>query len=215
MKKTVQNKTPSTQKFIGIEDIENDIVVLPGRQACQIIEVTATNFALQSLEDQEVKILSYASLLNSLSFPIQIIIISRKLNISNYLNVLEDDAKKSTNPKLTKHIQNYRNFVADLVKNNDVLDKKFYISIPYSFLEKGAGKAGSAKDKDIFIQDARNILNSKSGSILQELNHIGLIARILRRDELIRLFYEIYNQEEPDQRLIDAFHTTHVQGVRR
>lgn len=212
MKHSVQKGKPTTQKFTGIEDIQNDIVILPGRQACQIIEVTATNFTLQSLEDQQAKIFSYASLLNSLAYSIQIVIISRKLNISNYLNILENDAKKTTNPKLSQHITNYRNFVADLVKNNDVLDKRFYISIPYSFLEKGAGGAGSVKDKNIFIQDARNMLNSKSGSILQELAHIGLVARILRRDELITTFYEIYNQEEPDEKLIEAFHTTHVQG---
>jgi len=212
MKSSAQNKTPSTQKFIGIEDIQNDIVLLPGRQAAQVIEVTATNFALQSLEEQQVKILSYASLLNSLSYSIQIVIISRKLNISNYLTILDNDAKKTTNPKLAKHIENYRNFVADLVKNNDVLDKKFYIAISYSFLEKGAGKAGSAKDKDAFIQDARNMLGIKTLSIMQELNHIGLVARILRRDELIKAYYAIYNHEDADDRLIEAYHTTHVQG---
>lgn len=215
MKYPAQGGKPSTQKFIGIEDIQNDIVVLPGRQACQVIEVTATNFALQSMEEQQVKIYSYASLLNSLSFPIQIVITSRKLNINNYLGVLDNESRKTTNPKLTQHIINYRNFVADLVKNNDVLDKKFYIAIPYSFLEKGAGKAGSARDKNAFVQDAKNILESKTQSILQELTHIGLVARILRRDELIKAFYEIYNQEEPDEKLIEAYHTTHVQGEKR
>lgn len=212
MKNTVQNKIPSTQKFIGIEDIQNDIVILPGRQASQVIEVTATNFALQSLEEQQVKILTYASLLNSLSYSIQIVIISRKLNISNYLTILDNDAKKTMNQKLSNHITNYRNFVADLVKNNDVLDKKFYISLTYSFLEKGAGKAATAKDKDAFIQDAKNMLNIKTQSILQELNHIGLTAKVLRRDELIKTYYAIYNHEDPDDRLIEAYHTTHVQG---
>lgn len=212
MRRSAQKGKPTTQKFIEIEDIQNDIVVLPGRQACQVIEVTATNFALLSMEDQQVRILSYASLLNSLSFPIQIVIVSRKLNISDYLAVLDNDAKKTTNPKLSQHIEKYRNFVADLVKNNDVLDKKFYIAISYSFLEKGAEGAGKARNKDTFIQDARNMLNSKSGSLLQELNHIGLAAKILRMDELIKAYYEIYNQEEPDDKLIEAFQTTHVQG---
>ena len=214
MKSSAQKTPPSTQKFIEIESIENDIVILPGRQACQVIEVTATNFALQSLEDQQVKILSYASLLNSLSFSIQIVIISRKLNIKNYLNILDNEEKKTTNPKLATHIANYKNFVADLVKNNDVLDKKFYVVISYSFLEKGAGKTADARNKDSFVQDARTMLGIKAGSILQELSHVGLVAKILRRDELIKTYYQIYNQEEPDKRLIDAFYTTHVQGGR-
>ena len=212
MRAPAQNKTPTTQKFIEIEDVQNDIVILPGRQAFQVIEVTATNFALQSLEEQQVKILSYASLLNSLSYSIQIVIISRKLNISNYLTILENDAKKTTNAKLSQYITNYRDFVADLVKNNDVLDKKFYITTSYSFLEKGAGKAGGARDKDAFIQDARNMLGIKTQSILQELNHIGLVAKVLRRDDLIKAFYAVFNHEDPDDRLIEAYHTTHVQG---
>jgi hypothetical protein len=214
MKNSAQQRPPSTQRFIEIEDIDNDIVVLPGRQACQVIEVTATNFALQSLEDQQVKILSYASLLNSLSFSIQIVIISRKLNISNYLNILDNEAKKTTNPKLSGYITNYKNFVADLVKNNDVLDKKFYVVISYSFLEKGAGQSIDARSKDSFVQDARTMLGIKAQSILQELSHVGLVAKVLRRDELIKTYYQIYNQEEPNEKLIEAFHTTHVQGGR-
>jgi hypothetical protein len=214
MKNSAQKMPPSTQKFIEIEDIENDIVILPGRQACQVIEITATNFALQSLEEQQVKVLSYASLLNSLSFSIQIVIISRKLNITNYLNILDNESKKTTNQKLAQYITNYRSFVADLVKNNDVLDKKFYVIISYSFLEKGAGQTVSARSKDSFIQDARTMLGIKAQSILQELSHVGLVAKVLRRDELIKTYYQIYNQEEPDERLIEAFHTTHVQGGR-
>jgi hypothetical protein len=209
---SAQKTSPTTQHFIGIEDIVDDIVVLPGRQACQIIEVTATNFSLQSAEEQQIKIISYASLLNSLSFPIQIVILSRKLDISSYLALLDNHAKNTTNPKLSEHIVSYRSFVADLVKNNDVLDKKFYISIPYSFLEKGAGKVGDAKNKNSFIYDAKNILGSKSLSVMQEISRIGLKATVLRKNELIKLFYEIFNQERLDEKIFENFHETHVQG---
>lgn len=212
MIKSAQKGAPTTQKFIGIEDVIDELVLLPGRQACQIIEVVATNFSLQSVEEQQVKILSYASLLNSLSFPIQIVIFNRKLDISSYLSVLDFEAKKTTNKKLSEHITHYRNFVADLVKNNDVLDKKFFIVISYSFLEKGAGGTTSARDKHAFIMDARNMLTIKAQSILQELTHIGLVAKTLRGEALIKTFYEIFNQEKPDEKLIDAYSTTHVQG---
>jgi hypothetical protein len=215
MKRPAQNAQPTTQRFIGIEDIQDDIVVLPGHMACQIIEVTATNFSLQSAGEQQVKILAYASLLNSLSFPIQIVILSRKLDISSYLGLLEDEAKKTVNPKLTDHIKQYKDFIADLVKNNTVLDKKFYIAISYSFLEKGAGNVGSAKDKDAFIKDAKNTLYSKSQSVLQELSRVGLNAFVLKKTELIRVFYEIYNQERPNDALLDAINHPHVQGGKK
>lgn len=215
MRTPAQNNKPTTQRFIGIEDIQDDIVLLPGHQACQVIEVIATNFSLQSAEEQEVRILSYASLLNSLSFPIQIVILSRKLDISAYIDLLEDEAVKTTNPKLGEHIKQYKNFISDLVKNNVVLDKKFYIVISFSFLEKGAANVGNSRDKNAFVNDAKNSLYSKSQSVIQELSRIGLNSQVLRKNELIRVYYEIYNQEKPDDKLLDGISQAHVQGVRR
>lgn len=215
MKSPAQNKTPTTQQFTGIEDIVETVVVFPNRQACQIIEVIATNFSLQSAQEQQIKILSYASLLNSLSFPIQIVILSRKLDISSYLGLLDHQARSATNPKLIEHIKHYRDFISEMVKNNDVLDKKFYITIPYSFLEKGAGSVGGAKNKDEFIKDAKNTLNSKSLSVIQELNRIGLKANLLEKSELIRVFYEIFNQEKPDARILESIQHTHVEGGKK
>lgn len=212
MAASFQKTSPTTQHFTGIEDIIDDVVILPGKQACQIIEVTATNFSLQSTQEQQIKILSYASLLNSLSFPIQIVILSRKLDISSYLTLLDNHAKNTSNPKLSEHITNYRSFIADLVKNNDVLDKKFYISVSYSFLEKGAGAVGTAKDKNAFVYDAKNILGSKSLAVMQEVSRIGIKARVLRKNELIKLFYEVFNQDRLDEKIFENFHETHVQG---
>lgn len=215
MKRAAQNTKPTTQKFIGIEDIQEDIVILPGHMACQIIEVIATNFSLQSGEEQQIKILSYASLLNSLSFPIQIVILSRKLDISSYISRLENESRKTTNPKLTEHIKQYKNFVSDLVKNNIVLDKKFYIAISFSFLEKGATGVGGVKNMDSFVAEARNTLRSKSQSVIQELSRIGLNSQILTKTELVDVFYEIYNQEKPQGKILEAINDTHVQGIKR
>ena len=80
---TPARNLPSTQKFIEITNIADDIVISSGGNACLVIEVSATNFALLSPEEQDAKIYTYASLLNSLSFPIQIVIRSKKLDITN------------------------------------------------------------------------------------------------------------------------------------
>src|ERR1035437_2545217 len=135
---------PSTQGFIGIKDIVDDIVIQEGGCACLVIEVSATNFALLSPEEQDGKIYAYASLLNSLSFPIQIVIRSKKLDITNYLKLLDVEKDKTQNTALAKQIGLYRDFVKELVKVNTVLDKKFYVIIPYSSLEKGASGAKDA-----------------------------------------------------------------------
>ena len=157
MIKTAQKKKATTQKFIEIENIDEDIVILSGKNASLIIEVNATNFSLLSKEEQDSKIFSYASLLNSLSFPIQIFIRSKKLDVSSYLKLLETQAAQTENQLLSSQIRLYRDFVKELVKVNTVLDKKFYIVISYSYLEKGV-----MASSDSFLGLAKTSLHSKA-----------------------------------------------------
>lgn len=192
MKKTARRA--STQVFTEILDIVDNVVVVGGGNACSIIEVSATNFTLQSADEQWAKISSYASLLNSLSFPIQILIRSKRVDISNYLKSLDYQASSNPNKVLSDHITKYRNFISELIKQNTVLDKKFYIVLSYSYLEKGAiGAAKSKTNKDDFVPSAKLILKSKLESLISEIGRIGLKARILDRKELISLFYDVYN----------------------
>lgn len=198
MSKAARKIHATTQKFTEVEGIAEDIVVLSGGNACLIIEVTATNFALLSQEEQNSKILSYAALLNSLSFPIQIIVRSKKLDISSYLKRLDAEANATQNQMLSTQIKLYRDFVQELVKVNTVLDKKFYISLPYSYLERGAGAAASAVGKSnpgdsSFFAQARAALYSKAESLHSQLARLNLRAKTLDKEELIKLFYEIYN----------------------
>ncbi|MGA2911774.1 MAG: hypothetical protein ABSE17_04075 [Candidatus Levyibacteriota bacterium] len=199
---TPARNLPSTQKFIEIENIVDDVVISPGGNACLVIEVSATNFALLSPEEQDAKIYAYASLLNSLSFPIQIVIRSKKLDITNYLKLLDVEKDKTPNAALAKQIGLYRDFVKELVKVNTVLDKKFYIVIPYSALEKGASGAratfqtGSGKDN--FVVGASAALHSKAESIHTQLRRLNLKARTLDEEQLTKLYYEIFNDNAID-----------------
>lgn len=188
MKKSVKNSKATTQKFIEIQDIIDNIVLLSGGFACLVIEVQATNFALLSQEEQDVKVLSYSSLLNSLSFPIQVFIRSKKIDISSYLRLLDDEVNKSQNQLLRPQIKLYKDFVAELIKVNTVLDKKFYIAIPYSGLESGINIRG-----DNFFLSAKSKLSSKAESLHAQLRRINLLAKTLNREELVKLFHEIYN----------------------
>ena len=78
----------STQSFTEIEDIKDDILLLKDFSASIVIGVGAVNFWLLSAEEQSSIISAYSSLLNSLSFPIQIVILSKKMDISSYLEYL-------------------------------------------------------------------------------------------------------------------------------
>ena len=188
MKKTAKSSKATTQKFIEIQDIIDNIVLLEGSNACLVIEVQATNFSLLSQEEQDVKVLSYSSLLNSLSFPIQVFIQSKKVDISSYLRQLDDEVTKSQNQLLKNQIKLYIDFVAELIKVNTVLDKKFYIAIPYSGLESGIGIRG-----ENFFLMAKSKLSSKAESLHAMIRRMNLTAKTLSREELVKLFHEIYN----------------------
>lgn len=178
MRKSAKNSNNTTQKFIEIHDIVDNIVLLSQGFACLVIEVQATNFSLLSQEEQNVKVFSYSSLLNSLSFPIQVFIRSKKIDISSYLRQLDDEFAKSQNQLLRPQIKLYKDFVQELIKVNSVLDKKFYIVISYSGLE-----GGSAKNK----------LSAKAESLHAQLKRMNLLAKTLNYEDLVKLFHEIYN----------------------
>lgn len=196
MKKTAQ-KGASTQKFIEIESIQGNIAYFLGGSAALAIEVTATNFALLSKEEQEAKIASYVAFLNSLSFPVQIFIRNKQLDISSYLKLLETQETNEQNPLVKERIRLYREFVGNLVKVNMVLDKNFYIVVSYSFLEKGIGAAAaSVKSKGIssdFADNARAALHTKAQAIQSQLQSLNLKTKVLGQNELMQLFYEAYN----------------------
>lgn len=182
-------KKSSTQKFIEIEDIFENIVLFEGGKAAMAIEVTATNFALLSQDEQNAKIASYIAFLNSLSFSIQIFIRNKLLDISSYIGLLQTQQDREQNPIVKERIRLYREFVANLVKTNTVLDKKFYIVVYFSYLEKGVKKG----NMDDFRANAKAALHTKAQGVQSQLTSLNLKNKILEHDELANLFYEIYN----------------------
>lgn len=194
----------SSQNFIEIEDIKDDLVILADGSCCLVIKVWAINFGLLSETEQDAIIYAYAGLLNSLTFAIQILIRSKRKDITSYLELLKNAESAQLNLALKNQIAKYRQFVDTTVKVNNVLDKKFYIIIPFSLLELGVGVAGGMlfkKKKGLpypksFILDRAKInLYPKRDHLLRQLNRIGLKASQLTTHELIQLFYDIFNPE--------------------
>lgn len=199
MKKTAQ--TTSTQAFTEILDIRENIVLLKNSTACIILQINSVNFALLSAAEQDSKVFAYAALLNSLSFPIQIFIRSKPVDIMPYIHSIETIAQKTQNANLGTYIRNYKDFVTSLVKISTVLDKQFYLAIPYSSLEGGVGSIvqGARKNEDvteIFFQQAQASLQTKADSLLAQIHRLSLQAKVLEKDTLVKLFYDIYNQGE-------------------
>lgn len=191
----------STQEFIEIEDIDHDIVMLVDGSCALVISTTAVNFGLLSEKEQEAIIYAYAGLLNSLSFPVQILIRSQHKDISSYLKLLEEQERRQKNPKLVKNISDYRSFVAATVKEKDVLDKKFYFVVPFSSLELGIStkvlfgnkKKGLPYPKEYIYDRALTVLTPKRDHVIRLLNRLGLRGKQLVNEQLTRLFFSIYN----------------------
>jgi hypothetical protein len=191
----------TTQDFTEIVDISDDVVFLKGGSAVVIAEISSVNFFLLSTDEQTARIYGYMSLLNSLSSYIQILIVSRRVDIGSYLKLLDDKIASVANPKIAEQLALYRDFIKDLVKGEGLLDKKVYMVIPFSQLELGpatmAGQAGDrSKTKAMTVNDRiKSALVSKRNTVLTQVERMGLTARPLSTNELIKLFYELYNQD--------------------
>ncbi|OGG34875.1 hypothetical protein A2363_00350 [Candidatus Gottesmanbacteria bacterium RIFOXYB1_FULL_47_11] len=208
----------STQQFTEVEDIAQDMALFTDGSCAMIISVAAVNFGLLSEKEQDAIIYAYAGLLNSLSFPIQVLIRTQHKDVTAYLKTLEDGEKNQKNPKLAANMHSYRLFVAATVKEKDVLDKKFYITIPFSYLELGTsaslllggGKKGLPFPKSYIFERALAVLTPKKDHILRLLARIGLQAKQLTGEQIARLLFEIYNQGAPTitaEDLQKAMHT--------
>lgn len=180
----------STQNFIEIEDIKDDVVLLKGRGACSILEVSSVNFFLLSQDEQNARIYGYMSLLNSLTTSIQIVIVSKKIDLTMYLSSLDHKISITQNARVAEHLRLYRDFIQELIKDEGLLDKKTYVVIPFTTLELGpmAGKKGYAER----VQDA---LNTKRTNVMTQIERIGLSSRALKAEELSRVFFELFNQQ--------------------
>jgi hypothetical protein len=201
---TAANIPPRTQDHLDVDDIINDIIILKDGSAAMVLQVSAVNFGLLSEKEQDATIYAYAQLLNSLTFSIQIIISSKRKDISAYLEKLDLYLAKITTPKLKDQLTKYRDFVQAIVTQGNVLDKKFYISIPFSSLELGLGSSlqvlggQSAKKtlpKEYIVDRANTNLAPKRDHLLRLLARIGLKGRQLTSAELLQLFFDAYNPE--------------------
>lgn len=209
----------TTQAFTEIEDVNHDIVLFVDGSCALVVTTTAVNFGLLSEKEQEAIIYAYAGLLNSLSFPVQILVRSQHKDISSYLKLLEEQERRQKNPKLVKSISDYRAFVAATVKEKEVLDKKFYIVIPFSSLELGVSTKvlfgsktrGLPYEKAYIYDKALTVLTPKRDHIMRLLNRLGLRGRQLTSEQLVRLFFSIYNPGTPQPEQINPTNPTNRQ----
>jgi len=198
-------KTTTWDK-LPIADIIDDVVLLKNGGAAVVMESSSLNFSLLSGKEQEAVVAAYAALLNSLSFPIQIIVKSQRKDITSYIKYLDESMSKVNNQKLLGLMQNYKSFIVNSVKKKNVLGKRFFIVIPFSPFELGVtksivttfkGQGTLPFPKSYVIKKAKIILYPKRDHLIRQVSRFGVKLKVLNKEELIELFYSIFNQEPP------------------
>ena len=188
----------STQEHLDIDDIVDDLVLLKTGWVACVMSTTAVNFDLLSEAEQDATIYAFGAFLNSLSFPLEILIRSKKADITSYFQSLEEAEVAQPNPDIKRQIQKYKDFIQSTVQQKTVLDKKFYFIINFSPVELGlkgglSGKKAGAGSKSQLLTDAKTALAPKRDHIIKQTSRLGLTTKQLTTQELIELFYDIYN----------------------
>lgn len=190
--------TASTQEHLDIQDVADDLVILKTGWVALVMRTTAVNFDLLSEAEQDATIYAYGAFLNSLSFPVETLIRNKKADITAYFNILEEAEASQPNPDIKRQIQKYQDFLQSIVQQKTVLDKQFYLIINYSPLEGGfkgsfSRQPTQSRAKAQLVEAAKAALAPKRDHIIKQTARLGLSTRQLTTQELIELFYDIYN----------------------
>lgn len=194
----------STQEHLDIEDIRDDIVILKNGNAAVVLQTTAVNFDLLSETEQDAMIFAFAALLNSLTFPIQILVRTKRMDISNYLARVAAAKRITHNEALVAQIEKYEGFIRDLVSKNQVLDKRFYVVIPYIGVDLAQIRTGLGSffkrrlpnvSKWAILEKAKVNLEPRIEHLIKQFSRIGVKTVRLNTEELVELLYDLYNPE--------------------
>jgi len=195
---------PSTQDFLEFEQIRDGIIILKNKALRAILIVSSINFALKSDEEQKAIIYQFQNFLNSLDFSCQIIVQSRCLNIAGYLNKLEEIEEKEKNELLQLQISEYRRFIEDIIKGGSIMQKNFYVVVPFSLVETQELELGRRLPrlpilKEEEFQRAKSQLLQRVEFIALGLRSCGIEAVLLDNIELIELFWSIHHPLEAER----------------
>lgn len=197
-------KGPSSLRFVDVQEIRDGVVILRNGSLRSILAVSSINFDLKSTEEQQAIIGQYQNFLNSVDFPLQLLITSRRLNIQPYLELVENQEAKQTNELLRAQTSEYRNFIENLTQVTNIMTKRFYITVPYFPVE--SHKRGmfdmmaSLLNPKTVITHKRELFDTYKNQLLQRVEHIsaglsgsGLKIIPLKTEEVIELLYNAYN----------------------
>ncbi len=199
----------STQDFVPIKEIRGRIIVLKDNSLRMILMASSVNLALKSEDEQRATLLQFQNFLNSLDFSVQFSIQSRKLDIRPYTALLEEQKKKQTSDLMKIQVTEYIAFVKQFAESVNVMTKTFFIVIPYApttitlknisglggFFRKKT-EEGSSRDALEAFEEHKAQIEQRAGVVEQGLASAGIRVAPLGAEELVELFYKIFNPGE-------------------
>lgn len=218
---------PSTKRYLDFSEIKEDVVIMRDGTLRAVMMVSSINFALKSEDEQNAIIQQYISFMNSLEFPIQIVVQSRKLNVDDYIARLRESEREQQNDLLRIQIADYRAFVTELVELGQIMQKQFFVVVPYNPLSDKRKNfwnrmmdsftpAVSVKLAEERFRKRREDLMQRVRTIQGNLNSMGLKSVALDTQQLIELYYRSYNPELIDtEKMQDTenIRVTETQGI--
>lgn len=216
--KTNQN---STQNTLQISEIRDGIVIMSDGSFRSVVMCKSINFDLMSGPEREGIEYSYQGFLNSLYFPVQIFIRSQKVDLKPYIQKLENIKMQHQNMLLALLMEDYINFITDTSYQANIMDKTFYVVVPYfaNNLDVGAIKSAGknfltnifgSKDQRVTINEAdlekaKTQLRNQVQAVMNGLSQCGVQSLPLDTQELIELYYDVYNPDTATRQPLKNF----------
>jgi type IV secretory pathway VirB4 component len=195
--------TPA-QQFVPVKEVRDGIVVMKDGSLCMVVLVSSINLSLKSYDEQRATLMQFQGFLNTLDFPIQIVIQSRRYDIRPYILSLQNRLKEQVEPLLQVQTREYIQFIQSFTDQVNIMRKSFFVVIPYippvinqqkglskvfSFFTKVDQNVKSISD----FEEERTQLEERVSVVEQGLSRVGLRVAQLGTEEVIELLYKTFN----------------------
>ncbi|MEN9604803.1 MAG: hypothetical protein RJB39_488 [Candidatus Parcubacteria bacterium] len=197
-----------SQEFVPIREVREGVLILKDGSMRAIVLASSINFALKSIEEQESVIYQFQNFLNSLDFSLQIYIQSRKLDIRPYIALLDDRLKAQSSDLMRMQITEYMNFIKGLTEISSIMTKSFFVVVPYAGgMKVGVLKGMFAKKdevtqeklKDDAFEEVKSQIEQRVSVVEQGLARCGVKVARLGSEEIVELFYRIFNPGDAEK----------------
>ena len=206
------NTTQPSQQFVPIREIKDGVLYLKNGSIRQLLLVSGVNFELKSEAEQNLILSGFQNFINSLDFSVQFFIHSRKVNVDNYLAKMEERKEEEQNELLKIQIEEYVSFIRNFVDQNAIINKNFFVVVPYdpiTVVNPASGlmsifkKSNSIEEKNNSDKENLDQLLRRVEQVTEGLNQIGLRAVKLENEETTELFYNLYNPQLVEKKVLN------------